>query len=76
MALPPNPKLEGAIANADTDTLAVAYALLRVAEALRNLDAQNPPLVAALNHIASNVANRIEDGADKIANAIDKHKKP
>lgn len=70
MALPPNSKLEGAIGRADTDTLAVAYALLRVGEALRDLDGHSPALVAALN----NIANKVEDGLDKIANAIDKNK--
>jgi len=66
MAIAQNTKVEGAISRADTDTLAMAYALMKVAEALKGLEGQTPALVTALTMIA----NAIEDGTDKIANAI------
>jgi hypothetical protein len=62
MALPPNPRIEGAIRSADTDTMAVAYALLQVAAALREATALGPSL--------DRVAHEIDVGTRRIANAI------
>jgi hypothetical protein len=68
MPLPPNPDLDGNIEAAarSSDTAAVAYALLRVGQALDTLDGNGPKLIEALHKIA----HEIEAGTRRIARAI------